>query len=52
VMTENIAIYTHLGYEEIDRRTEDGYRRVFMERALRRSQKAGHRGDAAVHPPR
>lgn len=34
VMTENIAIYTHLGYHEIDRRTEHGYRRVFMERIL------------------
>jgi GNAT superfamily N-acetyltransferase len=34
VMTENIAIYTHLGYHEIDRRTQDGYRRVFMEKIL------------------
>lgn len=34
VMTENVAIYTHLGYREIDRRTEDGYHRVFMEKTL------------------
>ncbi|HUC60089.1 MAG TPA: GNAT family N-acetyltransferase [Streptosporangiaceae bacterium] len=34
VMTENLAIYRHLGYRETERRTEDGYRRVFMERAL------------------
>ena len=34
VMTENLAIYTHLGYREIDRRTEAGYSRVFMEKQL------------------
>jgi GNAT superfamily N-acetyltransferase len=34
VMRENIAIYTHLGYREFDRRTENGYRRVFMEKVL------------------
>jgi GNAT superfamily N-acetyltransferase len=33
-MTENLAIYAHLGYREIDRRTDDGYRRVFMEKRL------------------
>lgn len=33
-MTENQAIYTHLGYEERDRRTENGYQRVFMEKIL------------------
>lgn len=33
-MTENLAIYTHLGYREIDRRVDDGYRRVFMEKLL------------------
>ncbi len=35
VMTENYAIYTHLGYRELGRRTEDGYRRVFMAKELR-----------------
>jgi GNAT superfamily N-acetyltransferase len=35
VMSENVAIYTHLGYREIDRRSEEGYRRVFMEKVLR-----------------
>ena len=34
VMTENYAIYTHLGYREVGRRTEDGYRRIFMEKAV------------------
>jgi len=34
VMTENQAIYTHLGYREVDRHTEDGYRRVYMEKPL------------------
>ena len=34
VMTESQAIYTHLGYREIDRRTEDGYRRIYMEKVL------------------
>ena len=31
-MTENQAIYAHLGYRETGRRTEDGYRRIFMEK--------------------
>jgi ribosomal protein S18 acetylase RimI-like enzyme len=34
VMTENQAIYARLGYAEIERRTEDGYRRVYMEKQL------------------
>jgi ribosomal protein S18 acetylase RimI-like enzyme len=34
VMTENLAIYAHLGYLEVGRRIEDGYRRVFMEKDL------------------
>jgi GNAT superfamily N-acetyltransferase len=34
VMTENLAIYSHLGYEGIDRHTDGGYRRVFMEKAI------------------
>jgi GNAT superfamily N-acetyltransferase len=34
VMTENQAIYARLGYAEIDRITEDGYRRVYMEKQL------------------
>lgn len=33
-MTENLAIYPHLGYIEIARRTEDGFRRVFFEKRL------------------
>jgi N-acetylglutamate synthase-like GNAT family acetyltransferase len=41
VMTENQAIYAHLGYREVDRRTEDGYRRLYMEKVL------GPAGDAA-----
>jgi GNAT superfamily N-acetyltransferase len=34
VMTENLAIYGHLGYTEVERRTENGYHRVFMEKHL------------------
>jgi ribosomal protein S18 acetylase RimI-like enzyme len=33
-MTENLALYRHLGYEEMERRTEDGYRRVFMRKRI------------------
>ena len=33
-MTENQAIYARLGYTEIERRAEDGYRRVHMEKPL------------------
>ena len=29
-MTENISMYARYGYEEIDRRTERGFRRVYM----------------------
>jgi ribosomal protein S18 acetylase RimI-like enzyme len=34
VMTENQAIYARLGYIEIERRAEDGYRRIYMEKPL------------------
>ena len=34
VMTENQAIYRHLGYRETERKTVNGYHRVFMEKAL------------------
>jgi ribosomal protein S18 acetylase RimI-like enzyme len=34
-MTENQAIYGRLGYTEVDRRAEDGYRRIYMEKPLR-----------------
>jgi hypothetical protein len=37
VMTENVAMYEHLGYHVVDRRSEHGYRRVFMEKLLRES---------------
>jgi len=33
-MTENQAIYARLGYVEIERRAEDGYRRIYMEKPL------------------
>lgn len=32
VMTENQAIYARLGYVEVGRRAEDGYRRIYMEK--------------------
>jgi ribosomal protein S18 acetylase RimI-like enzyme len=31
-MTENQAIYRHLGYVEVERRAEDGYRRIYMQK--------------------
>jgi GNAT superfamily N-acetyltransferase len=34
VMTENQAIYTHLGYTEVYRRSENGYQRIYMEKTL------------------
>jgi len=34
VMTENQAIYARLGYRVIDRRVEDGYQRIYMEKIL------------------
>lgn len=34
LMTENQAIYSHLGYRETARRVEDGYRRIYMEKVL------------------
>jgi ribosomal protein S18 acetylase RimI-like enzyme len=33
-MTENQAIYGRLGYTEVDRHAEDGYRRIYMEKPL------------------
>jgi ribosomal protein S18 acetylase RimI-like enzyme len=33
-MTENLALYTRLGYQEIDRRTENGFERVFFSKRL------------------
>ena len=33
-MTENQAIYARLGYVEVDRRAEDGYRRIYLEKQL------------------
>jgi GNAT superfamily N-acetyltransferase len=33
-MTENQAIYARLGYVETERRSEDGYRRIYMEKWL------------------
>jgi ribosomal protein S18 acetylase RimI-like enzyme len=34
VMTENQALYARLGYSEVERRAEDGYRRIYMEKSL------------------
>jgi ribosomal protein S18 acetylase RimI-like enzyme len=34
VMTENQAFYARLGYSEVERRSEDGYRRIYMEKRL------------------
>ena len=34
LMTENIAFYERMGFREISRRLDDGYRRVFMSKEL------------------
>lgn len=33
-MTENLRLYPRLGYHEVDRRTEDGFDRVYFEKRL------------------
>jgi hypothetical protein len=33
-MTENLAFYPRLGYEEVDRRTDGGFERVFFVKRL------------------
>jgi len=33
-MAANLSIYPHLGYLEVDRRAEDGFRRVYFEKTL------------------
>ena len=34
LMTENIRWYRKLGYQEVERRVEQGYRRVFLEKRI------------------
>src|SRR5262245_42844494 len=34
VMVENLAFYRRLGFEEVERRVDDGYQRVFMRKSL------------------
>jgi ribosomal protein S18 acetylase RimI-like enzyme len=34
LMTESLHFYYYLGYEEEERRTEDGYRRVYLRKVL------------------
>ena len=43
-MRENFSFYGGLGFEETGRRTEDGYRRVFMRKRLEQGSRAGTRG--------
>ncbi len=33
-MTANLTLYPHLGYAEVDRRTEDGFNRVYFEKVF------------------
>jgi len=33
-MTDNLSIYLKLGYDEVGRRTEDGFNRVYFEKSL------------------
>lgn len=37
LMTENLSFYHKLGFEEVERRAQDGYRRVFLRKRLVRS---------------
>ena len=34
LMTENLAMYAHLGFVESDRRTKDGFQRVYLRKPL------------------
>jgi ribosomal protein S18 acetylase RimI-like enzyme len=34
IMTENLELYARLGFREVSRRAEDGYRRVYMEKII------------------
>jgi ribosomal protein S18 acetylase RimI-like enzyme len=34
VMVENLAFYRRLGFEEVERRVDEGYRRVFLRKPL------------------
>jgi ribosomal protein S18 acetylase RimI-like enzyme len=36
-MPENVSIYRHLGFSEVDRRIEDDYRRIYTETTLQNS---------------
>jgi hypothetical protein len=33
-MVENLAFYRSLGFEEVERRLDDGYQRVFLRKPL------------------
>ena len=33
-MSENLDVYPHLGYREFDRRSEDGFNRVFFKKEI------------------
>ncbi|WP_424831413.1 GNAT family N-acetyltransferase [Ruegeria sp.] len=33
-MTENLSLYPHLGYQETERRREDGFNRIFFEKTI------------------
>jgi ribosomal protein S18 acetylase RimI-like enzyme len=35
-MTQNLAFYRRLGFEETGRRSDEGYRRVFLQKMLDR----------------
>ncbi len=37
-MTESFALYKHLGYAVSERKTVDGYRRIYMEKTLEKPQ--------------
>ena len=41
-MAENLLIYPKLGYTEVERRTEDGFNRVYFEKTLDLAATQGH----------
>jgi ribosomal protein S18 acetylase RimI-like enzyme len=48
-MTENLAFYSRLGYKEVDRRTDSGFKRVFFSKHL--PKETHGRPSPASQPP-
>ncbi|MHB1596904.1 MAG: GNAT family N-acetyltransferase [Streptosporangiaceae bacterium] len=46
VMADSLAVYLRLGYQEVDRRHEDGYRRIFLAKPIGQVSRAAAGGCA------